>query len=48
MIKAGKTLRWEAQIARYRVSGQRIKKWYAANDVKPERLIMVLGFASIM
>lgn len=29
---------WEERIAAYRSSGQRVREWCAANDVKPERM----------
>jgi len=38
MTKAEKRKEWEARIARYRASGQSVREWCAANNVKPERL----------
>lgn len=38
MTRAEKRKEWEARIALYRASGQSVREWCAANNVKPERL----------
>lgn len=38
MNKAEKRKEWEERIAQYRASGQSVREWCAANNVKPERL----------
>ncbi len=38
MTKAERQKEWESRIAEYRASGQSVKEWCTANDIKPERL----------
>jgi hypothetical protein len=38
MTKAERQKEWANRIAEYRASGQSVKEWCAANNVKPERL----------
>ena len=38
MTRAEKRKEWETRIARYRASGQSVREWCAANNVKHERL----------
>ncbi|MGI6318299.1 MAG: IS66 family insertion sequence element accessory protein TnpA [Dethiobacteria bacterium] len=36
MTRAEKRKEWETRITRYRASGQSVREWCAANNVKPE------------
>jgi transposase-like protein len=38
MTKAERQKEWETRIAEYRASGQSVKEWCAAHNVKPQQL----------